>query len=76
MRNEQGFRLEINYDAAMMNDAMQAQLEKMVRELGKKLQLKCVLLANPEVLDVQFDEWTPGGWKPVAQPKEDDDAGA
>lgn len=75
MKNEQGFRLEINYDASMMNDAMQAQLEKMVRDLGKRLQIKCVLLANPDVLSVEFDEWTPAGWKPVAPP-EDTDAGA
>lgn len=73
MKNEQGFKLEINYDAAMMNDAMKAQLEKMVRDVGKKLQIKCVLLANPDVLDVSFDEWTPAGWKPVAAPEADDE---
>jgi hypothetical protein len=77
MADEKGYRLEINYDPAMMTDVMKETLDKMVRKLGTALQIKCVMLANPDVLDVQFEEWADGGWKAIAAPaKEDEDAGS
>jgi hypothetical protein len=64
IRPRTALRLELDFDPQRMNLDMAHLIERLFKEAGTKLGAYAGMLADPQVLTVSFEEWTPDGWKP------------
>lgn len=62
------YQLELSFDENMLTDHMKQIVTDLIMKAGGTLQAKAMLLVDPSVLQVRFEEWTPEGMKPVEVP--------